>query len=783
MSGAEHSSDDNSVDQQVTQTGHLLAIETELGKDALLLTALDGVETVSRGFVYTIDLLTLASDDKVRSLLGKPVTLWLYNDFETVRRPLHGHIRHLSQLTVDIRGYRRWRAEVVPFMWFLTRSVDCRIFQDLTIPEIVRTVFDEHELTNYELRLRDQYPKLVFCVQYRETAFSFVSRLMEHAGTFYWFEHHDDRHVLVVADNNRAAKFTEPQQAVLSLRPDLGQIQELAHDFTARTGNWALNDFDFEVPTKNLRTHEPTVLDVPPMKRFETFDYPGSYTVPEEGKKLTRLRIQEEEAHHHQISGSGSCAGFDAGKRFTLTDHLTNGEKPSNFLLTEVRHSARDNSHFSIGAEPATYSNRFVCIPNETPFRPQRLTSKPIVQGPQTATVVGPPGESIHTDQYGRVRLLFHWDRRGKRDDHASCWIRVSQVSSGSHWGGITVPHVGQEVIVAFLEGDPDRPLVLGQVHNGTNMPPIPLPEHKNKTIMRDHGDNKIVMHGKAGRQYLSMVSPRSLNMIAVRSSAKSLSAAENFTSKNGSFNDTVDDFQDHGSLMELWNIFQTLEYGTADANVTATANLLPSQVGAADLGASIDVNSMSEGNINGLSLKNTNAWVLGDLNSWVNHNVNTQVNGNATAVIGGTAYGGTSTTSINTTEVWGDNITLAHHDNITTADHDNITNVPNGENATNVNGTNSTFVMGNNIQLVMPNNFSLAVGLNTSITMGVSTAMTVGVNIAINALLSLAQSSIALSYTEFAISKTSLQVKTVDAAEVSSFGSLINQASIFLII
>jgi type VI secretion system secreted protein VgrG len=163
MSGAEHSSDDNSVDQQVTQTGHLLAIETELGKDTLLLTALDGVETVSRGFVYTIDLLTLASDDKVRSLLGKPVTLWLYNDFETVRRPLHGHIRHLSQLTVDIRGYRRWRAEVVPFMWFLTRSVDCRIFQDLTIPEIVRTVFDEHELTNYELRLRDQYPKLVFC--------------------------------------------------------------------------------------------------------------------------------------------------------------------------------------------------------------------------------------------------------------------------------------------------------------------------------------------------------------------------------------------------------------------------------------------------------------------------------------------------------------------------------------------------------------------------------------------------------------------------------------------
>ena len=197
---------------------------------------------------------------------------------------------------------------------------------------------------------------------------------------------------------------------------------------------------------------------------------------------------------------------------------------------------------------------------------------------------------------------------------------------------------------------------------------------------MRDHGDNKIVMHGKAGKQYLSMVSPRSLNMIAVRSAAKSLSAAENFTSKDGSFSDPIDDFQDHNSLIELWNIFQTLEYGTADANTHADTRLLPSQTQAANSGANIDINSMSEGNINGLSLKNTNAWVYGNLNTWVNQNVNTQVNGNASAVIGGTAYGGTSTTSTNYTEVWGDNITYAHHDNITTAEHNNITNVPSGE-------------------------------------------------------------------------------------------------------
>ena len=370
-----------------TQAGHLLAIDTDLGKDELLLVALDGVETISRGFVYTIEVLTRASDDKIRGLLGHPVALWLRNDSDTERRPLHGHIRHLTRLPADARGYRTWRAEVVPFMWFLTRSVDCRIYQDLTIPDIIRSVFDEHELLHYELRLHEQYPKLVFCVQYRESAFDFISRLMEHVGILYWFEHYKDRHVLVLADANRAAKFTEPREAVISTRLDLGQIQDLMHDYTFRTGAWALNDYDFEVPTKNLRNHEPTVLDIAPMKRYEIFDYPGSYTVPEQGKHLTRLRIQEEEARHHQVSGGGSCVGFDAGKRFTLTpDRMVNGDKSANYLLTEVRHSGRDSgNYFSTTGEPAIYSNRFVCIPVETPFRPERLTPKPIVQGPQTA--------------------------------------------------------------------------------------------------------------------------------------------------------------------------------------------------------------------------------------------------------------------------------------------------------------------------------------------------------------------------------------------------------------
>jgi type VI secretion system secreted protein VgrG len=614
-----------------TQDGHLLAIETPLGKDVVLLTALDGTETVSRGFVYTIEMLTLASDAEVRTLLGKPVTMWLRNDVESLRRALHGHVRHLTRLTVDLRGYRRWRAEVAPWLWFLTRSVDCRIYQDLAVPEILHSVFDEHGLTHHDFRLNAQYPKLVFCVQYRESAFAFVSRLMEHVGIFYWFEHHQDRHVMVLSDANNKAPFTQPRQVELSLRPDLGEIQEVEHDYTFHTGNWALNDFDFEVPTKNLRTHEPTRLDIGPMKQFETYDYPGSYTARDHGAGLTRLRMEEEEARHHRILGSGSCVGFDAGKRFTLAvDQAMGEEKPETYLLTELRHSAREPGYFSTSAEPAIYSNRFFAIPAETPFRPERLMPKPIVQGSQTATVVGPAGENIHTDQYGRVRVLFHWDRRGKRDEHASCWIRVSQQAAGSHWGGLAIPHVGQEVVVSFLEGDPDRPIVTGHVHNGNNMPPLNLPSDKNKTILRDHGDNKLIMHGEAGAQWMSLVSPRAINFVAMREPAKPLSSGvpidPGFPHVSppdiGAILSGFDPYEDPSAYNELQRVYNEL---TKKRPPTGSAH--PPDVSSQDdpdptlgdfVASKIDINTLSESEINSLSLRNTNTWVGADMNTWV---------------------------------------------------------------------------------------------------------------------------------------------------------------------
>jgi type VI secretion system secreted protein VgrG len=691
-----------------TQDGHSLAIETPLGKDVLLLTALDGVEEVSRGFVYTIEMLTRAPDSDVRSLLGKPVTLWLRNNSEPERRPLHGHIRHLARIAVDPNGYWLWRAEVAPWLWFLSHSVDCRIYQDVSVPEILRSVFDEHGLTDYVIRLHGQYPKLTYCVQYRETALAFVSRLMEHVGIFYAFEHYSDRHLLVLSDYSTHAKFTTPQDVTFNLNARLAEIQEFEHSYTFRAGNWALCDYDFEFPTKNLHTREATVLDIDPMKRFEIFDYPGHYLERDKGADLTRLRVEQEEAQHHRVVGAGRVAGFDPGKRFILTpDRGDRATKPEAYFLTEVRHSARETHYFANVQESETYSNRFKAIPAETPFRPERLTRKPVVEGLQTATVVGPSGENIHTDQYGRVRVLFHWDRRGKRDEHASCWIRVSQAAAGAHWGGIAIPHVGHEVIVAFLEGDPDRPIVAGSVHNGTNMPPVVLPRDKNKTILRDHGDNKIVMHGKAGRQHMALVSPRSLNMFAIRNGAKALSADVPFLSRDGKINDDVDGFMDTDSLNELKVILKALDdpsFPFTDTNKpgstltpaagTAQPNAVTviTQNTVDDNAATCDINSMSEGNINGLSLRNTNAWVWGNSNTWVKQNSNSKVIGNVSSEVDGdvgSSIQGSSTAFIES------------------------------DSTTNVTGNNNLKVFGNNTQVILGSNDSLVVGLNTGMLVG----------------------------------------------------------------
>jgi type VI secretion system secreted protein VgrG len=394
-------------------------------------------------------------------------------------------------------------------------------------------------------------------------------------------------------------------------------------------------------------------------------------------------------------------------------------------LLTEVRHHARDQRYL-ITEEKAHYDNEFVCMPAETSFRPELLTPKPVIQGQQTATVTGPSGESIHTDQYGRVKVLFHWDRYGKRDDSSSCWIRVSEHSAGSYWGALAIPHVGQEVVVGFLEGDPDRPIVVGRVYNGTNVPPVVLPRDKHKMVIRDHGDNRLIMHGKPGFERMTLVSPKNINFVAMRSAAKPLSSQ---TIDGVNF----DDYEDGASLAELQVVYQQLlqaegQGGAADSNPTGTfvssPNSTPASGGSppvlapADAGASVDINTLTEHDLNSLSVENTNAWVGKNMNSWVNGDSNSQVNGNANASITGSS----------TTQISGGASTAIDKGNQTFISGNN-TQVVTGTNDQAIMGLNSSFIFGGNVQLVGPLSIQLFIGVNSQITAGLASQITLGVS------------------------------------------------------
>ncbi len=491
------------------QAERLLRIDTPLGPDQALLIQLDGSDAISRPFHHRIAFATEAPEQKVRTLLGKAVTLWIGASSAPDARPIHGHLRRLTRRHSGRLDTHLWQAEVVPALWFLARRADCRIFQNLTIPQVLDKVFRIHGVSAVEQRgLSGSYPTLDYCVQYRETAFDLVSRLMEEAGLFYWHEHAAKAHTLVIADQNQLAPRLAAETLTYGGLSAEEKLSWFEQDTEFRTGTWAMRDFNFETPALNMTATDPTHLDVPRMKDHEVFDYPGRYTTPGEGSTVARLRIEEEEARHRVLRAGGETKGLNAGQRLTIDDQDGVGQEKC--LVTELRHTARDTSFWASAedAEGSHYANEFAAIPAGVPFRPARVTPRPLVRGSQTATVTGPAGSEIHTDGYGRVKLRFHWDRNpdGNPDEQSSCWVRVSQGWAGAGWGAVQIPRVGQEVVVDFLEGDPDRPLITGRVYNADRMPPYRLPDHKTRMVLRTDthkgtGFNEITFEDEAGRE------------------------------------------------------------------------------------------------------------------------------------------------------------------------------------------------------------------------------------------------------------------------------------------
>ncbi|MCK6556303.1 type VI secretion system tip protein VgrG [Candidatus Binatia bacterium] len=496
-----------------TQDGRLIAVHTPLGPDALLLQRFSGREAVSELFRFELDLLSDGAEVEPGALLGHAISIALALP-DGGSRYFHGVVSRFGEGIWDGR-LAHYRAEVVPWLWLLGRTSDSRIFQNQAVPQIIEQVFKDLGLNDYRLVLRGTYEPRDYCVQYRETDLNFVSRLMEECGIAYFFEHRADRHILVMTDAPDAHDPC-PHQAEARIEATGRMEREDAitawdvDDFV-RAGAYALADFNFETPNTNLLVDTPGVV-----KRrsaaLALYDYPGGYLTRGEGERVARIRMQEEEATHCTIAGSGRCRGFAAGYRFALQGHFRR-ELDTEYLLTAVVHDATAGSAYRTGdgvqGAEETYRNGFLCLPHRVPFRPARLTPKPFVEGVQTAFVVGPSGEEIHTDKYGRVRVQFHWDREGKYNEKSSCWVRVAQAWAGKRWGAIFTPRIGQEVIVDFEEGDPDRPLITGRVYNAEQMPPYDLPAEQTKSTIKTSsskgggGFNEIRFEDKKGKEQL----------------------------------------------------------------------------------------------------------------------------------------------------------------------------------------------------------------------------------------------------------------------------------------
>jgi type VI secretion system secreted protein VgrG len=482
-----------------TQKDRLLSVDTPLGKDVLLLTEFKGVEGISRPFNFELAMVSENHKISFEAIVGKKATVTI-RLADGGQRYFNGYIASFSQGrgggedAADPR-FSFYRATLVPGFWLHTRVANLRVFSEDrkgSVPEIVEKIVNEKGFQDLSNRLTKDYKKREYCLQYRETDFSFISRLLEEEGIYYFFEHSNGNHTMVLADDPDKHQKC-PNQARAKYQISAGGwleedvITALEKTKEIRPGKYTLNDYDFRKPAANLKVEVPTKQKLEPKPdRREVYDFSGKY-VPDnkaelqrsEGDRLANIRMEDEEAGITTITGSSVCRAFATGYRFTLLKHYRGDITDKDYVLTEIHHEAKHVAEYPEKSVPDNepqfaYLNHFTCIPHEIPYRPPRVTPKPIVHGSETATVVGPSGAKSHTDfedpppkHYGMVRIQFHWDREGKKDENSSCWVRVAYPYAGRRHGAQFTPLIGDEVMVDFLQGDPDKPVVTGSLFKG----------------------------------------------------------------------------------------------------------------------------------------------------------------------------------------------------------------------------------------------------------------------------------------------------------------------------
>ncbi len=500
-----------------SQSTRLCSFDSALGPDALLLRQMSATEGVSSLFQIDLQCASEDADHDPQAIVGKPGHVTL-ETADGQKRFFHGIVARFQQGGRDAR-ICHYTVTLRPWTWLLSRRINCRIFQDKTVPEIVSKVFEDAGFNDFEKKLQGSFPPRTFCVQYRESDFDFVSRLLEEEGIFFYFRHEEQRHVLVLT-NHMADLPDCPGQATADYLPVEGgqtgrdTIQTWERTQQLQSGKYTLRDFNFEDPANSLETTAATTQSIGGNSKLEIYDFHiGDYGATNNGQRLARLRMEAEESAGTAIRGASSCRGFVPGHRFQLGQHFRSAMNDKQYMLTSVRHQLIQPSPLETtdGSTTTTYVNDFTCVPADTTFRPVCTTHKPIIQGPQTAMVVGPKGEEIYVDKYGRVKVQFHWDRLGKRDEASSCWIRVSRAWASKMWGQVAHPRIGDEVIVEFFDGDPDQPIITGCVYNAQTMPPYELPANKTQAgiVTRSSPDgtaqnfNEIRFEDKKGSEEL----------------------------------------------------------------------------------------------------------------------------------------------------------------------------------------------------------------------------------------------------------------------------------------
>ncbi|MGP2518513.1 type VI secretion system Vgr family protein [Pantoea ananatis] len=641
-------------------------ITVQLPAQGLLFRRLSGSEALSQSFVLQAELLSTDARIDRKSLLGKPVTFTLPTDglLSAVNpRYINGKITQIGVRSEELGGvrYAVYGLTVESDLWPMKRDRNLRIFQSQTVPQIVQTLLKEYGV-NVETRLAGSYRVWEYCVQYQESSFDFISRLMELEGIYYFFRHEADKHTLVLCDApDQHQAFPGYETIAYHVTPSGGSVTEegvsqWALSESVTPGMYSTDDYDFRKPNAwMLQARQNPVSPTP--GSVDVYDWPGRFVEHGHGEYYARIRQEVWQVEHHMVSGSGTATGIAPGYTFALLNapHFSDNGK---YLVTSAHYDFEENSYASGDVGATRHNIDFTVLPAAVTYRAKPETPWPKTHGPQTAKVVGPKGESIWTDKYGRVKVKFHWDRLAKGDDTSSCWVRVSSAWAGQGFGGVQIPRVGDEVVVDFINGDPDRPIVTGRVYNEASMPPWDLPGDATRmgfmTRSKDgHQANAsyLFFEDKPGGELLNMHAEKDMNIsvendktVAIDGSRTTTIGKEQNDEVTGDATfhykqkrtTTVDQLEsnifNNGESTEIKNGRKlNLKSGGDESNITGGQKL--------NLNGTREV-TISNGDILNVQAEGRKQHINGNVEEEINGNVGVNINGNWTQTVeGGTAF------------------------------------------------------------------------------------------------------------------------------------------------